>query len=486
MHALTRKLVALATNISFSACMVMTPWAQAMADDTCSSESSNCLTVNVGGQSVTYPALTLTPLATVTSNGSGGYSVSLAKGDQKVVDLNAAATNLGLSSSQIANMVSSLPSTSSFVFSRLSTLSGELDVTLFRAIRQGNKTTLYMGKFTPQMGNRWAAAGTFATPSEKAGGGPGRNPFEPFEGGDQEFHNIPINTPAVAETITGMAARFVNAPIAVLNVAKFDEKQWTTVAHHFFTTTTTVHTAGYESPLWLVGLPPGMNSGGDVSANYCLDSLSGTGCATPEHQVVAGMAWSDWSNGNMPTSQSTIHEFDVSHTGFNFVTFILVVASILTFTVTGIISVFVHSNEQNGDNVEKDVTNLLTSNLQVLGTVVDNPGVQVGSTLGNLNYSASSEASAAGPFAPVNLPISTPQTNPSGAYVPPGSDEVYFQSIERGAMTATPGQASSQPDTSGNNGYRAFSTFDQGYNNVAPAANVNLQFNSMQYIQDTQ
>jgi hypothetical protein len=487
MHALTRKLVALATNISFSACMVMTPWAQAMADDTCSSESSNCLTVNVGGQSVTYPALTLTPLATVTSNGSGGYSVSLAKGDQKVVDLNAAATNLGLSSSQIANMVSSLPSTSSFVFSRMSTLSGELDVTLFRATRHGNKTTLYTGKFTPQMGNRWAAAGTFATASERAGGLPGHNPFEPFEGGDQEFHNIPINSPAVAETITGMAARFVNSPFAILNMANFDEKQWTTTAHHFFTTTTTVHTAGYENPLWLVGLPPGMNSAGDVSPNYCLDTLSGTSCPTPEHQVVSGMAWSDWSAGNMPSAVTTIHEFQVSHTGFNFVTFILVVASVFSWGLTGVIAEFVHMNEQNhGDNVVQNLSNILTTNFATLGTVTQNPGLQVGAALGNLNYQSGADASSTGPFAHSNLPISSPETNPGGAYVPPGSDEVYFQTIEKGAMTAPAGQASTQNDTSGNNGYRAFSTFDQGYNNVAPSANVNLQFNSMQYIRDTQ
>ena len=486
MNRLIRKLTALTTNLCFSGCVLLTPCAQALAD-TCAQESSSCVTVNVGGTPVTYPQLALTPVATFTSNGSGGFNFSLSKGDRRQVDLNAAASRVGLPASQIAQVIANLPASSSMVFGRVSTLTGELDVTIFKVLRRGNNTTLFAAKFTPQMGNRWAASQTFMTASEKAGGGPGPNPFQAFEGGDQEFHNIPINSPFVAQTVVGMAARFVNAPIAVLNIAKFNERQWVTVAHHFFTTTTTTHDAGDESPVWFVGLPAGMSSDGNIAANYCLDALSGSSCATPAHQVVSGLAWSDWTTGNFPSGVATIHEFTESHTGFNFLTFILVVTS-FAFGITGIVSVFVHYNEQHGDNVAKDLSNLAVANLQAVGTsTTSSIGTGIGAALGSLNYLASEAASGEGPFAPQNLTESTAATNPAGAFQAQTGNQRYFQNIDRTAMTAPVGQSSAQVDASGNNGFRAFSNFDQGYNNnVAPSANVNVQFNSMQYIQDTQ
>jgi hypothetical protein len=374
------------------------------------------------------------------------------------------------------------------VYSRMSTLTGELDVNILKEVRHGNNVTLYSAKFTPQMGNRWAAARTFMTASEKAGStGAGPNPFDAFEGGDQEFHNIPFNNPYVAQTITGMAARFVNAPYAVLNMASFSERTWVTTAHHFFTTTTTTHDAGYEEPVWLVGLPPSMNQAGDVSANYCLDSLSGTSCPVAEHQVVSGMAWSNWSSGNLPVSTTTIHEFTSSHTGFNFLTFILVVASVLTFTVTAIVSVFIHNNEQNSDNVVKNLSELVDTNLTVVGTVTSDQGSSISSDLGSNNFVTTSSTSTSAPFAASNLTTSTTATNPSGAFSPTSSNETYFQTIEGTAMTAPLGQSSTQKDSTGNNGYAAFSNFDQGYNNdISLTPSVNLNFNTIQYIQDTQ
>lgn len=467
--------------------MVLTPCAKALADQ-CSDESSQCVTVNVGGTTVTYPTLQLTPVATAYVNSTGGYSISLAQGSQTTVDLNTVATSTGLSSSQVAHVISTLPSTSALVYSRLSTLNNMLDVAIFKTVRKGNVTTLYSAKFTPQMGKRWSASKTFMTSAEKLGGGPGPDPFQQFEGGDQEFHNVPTNSPYVAQTITGMAARYVNAQMAMLSMANFTEKTWVTTAHHFFTTTTTTHDAGYETPIWLVGLPPASNTAGDISANYCLDALSGTTCPTPEHQVVSGLAWSDWSQGNLPSSQTTIHEFTQSHTGFNFLTFILVVGS-LAFGISGVVSLFIHSNEQNGDNVAKDVQNLLGVNFEVLGNLVAGDiSSQVGAAIGTNSYVSTNDTSATqtGPFVSANLGPSTAATNPSGTFSPSSSYETYFQSIEKQAITATPGQSTSQNDSSGNNGFAAFSTFDQGFtNDIQPSPSVNLQFNSIQYIQDT-
>jgi hypothetical protein len=490
MRTLQNRITSLATLISFTGCLLLTPAGEALADDQCSSESSNCSTVVVAGHQVTFPELTLTPVATATANPSGGFSYSLAQGQQKQVDLNAAASALNISSSQVAQMVSSLPDSTALVYARLSTLTSEMDVTIFKIMRHGNTSTVYSGKFVPQMGNKWVASRTFLTSAEKAAGQLSDNPFRPFEGGDQEFHSIPTNNPAVAETIVGMATRFARAQMAVLSVAHFNERQWTTTAHHFFTTTTTVHTAGDENPVWLVGLPPGMNIDGDTSANYCLDSLVGSSCAVPEHQVVSGLAWSDWSTGNLPVSVATIHEFQVSHTGFNFISLLLVVATV-AFGFTGIIAVLMHNNQTAGENQKNSaayMNALLNTNLDVLGVQTGSLGGNYGTSAANVNYVSAGNAVGSGPFSAQNLTTSTTPTAPSSAFNPRNSDEVYFQSIEGQAMiTAPAGQGSTQVDTSGNKGFQAFSTFDQGYNTgTAPSPATNLQFNTMQYIKDTQ
>jgi hypothetical protein len=481
-----KKLTSLVTTLCFTGASILLPTARALADE-CES-SAGCVSVTVNGTPVTYPKLAMTPVASYYSGDSAGFSFSLASGDQKKVSLNTAAQALGMSSSQVAQMVASLPSSSSMVYSRMSPMNGTLDVNIFKVVKQSKVTTLYLSKFTPQMGNRWRVSKTFASQSEKMGGQLGRNPFDQFDAGDQLFHNVPTNSPYVAETISGLAARFAGAPVAILNIAHFNERKWTTVAHHFFTTTTTIHTAGDENPIWMIGLPAAMSADGDVGANYCLDGLSGSTCPVAEHQVFSGMAWADWTGGNLPDGVTTVHEFQEKHTGFNFVTFILTVATV-AFGFTGVIAVFVHQNQGQGDtsnNVAAYLNALISAQLEAAGTQTGEGVSSVGSAA--VSYVSGSSTSGAGPFTQQNIPVSVPATSPSTAYAPTNSYETYFQGIEGQAMTTSPlGQASSQSDSSGNNGFRAFSNADQGYaNSIAPSANVNVQFNSMKYIQDTQ
>ena len=485
MNRLLNKITSYVTTVTFVGSLFL-PTARAMADE-CSTGNVPCITVTVGGQQVTYPQLNLKPIASLTANTSGGFNLRLGQGDQKRVDLNAAASTLGISSSQIAQVISTLPASSNLVYSRLSGLNNLLDVTILKVQKTGKTTTLYYGKFTPEMGERWAASQTFMTAAEKEGStGPGPNPFQSMDQGDGEFHNVGL---AQAQAVTGLAARFVEAPVAVLNIANFNLRHWVTTSHHLFTTTTTVHDAGDETPVWYIGLPSGMNPTGDVSANYCLDALVGNVCPVPEHQVVSGLAWSNWTGGNLPYGTTTIHEFDVSHTGLNIIVVALIVSAISfgLFSELGPV-LLAQAGVATGTNAIAGVIGtMLNTGLTAAGvTASATVAASVGAALDGLAYMAAAMAAGGGgPFSPDNLALSNQATVPGQNSSFPYSS--YWEGIEGQAVTAPLGQESSQVDTSGNNGFKAFTTFDQGYNNdVAPTPSVNVQFNSMQYIQDTQ
>jgi hypothetical protein len=325
--------------------------------------------------------------------------------------------------------------------------------------------------------------------SEKmATAGPGPNPFQSYEGGDDEFHNIPQSGLPQAETILGLAARYYSAQIAYLNVANFSLQQWVTTSHHLFTTTTTEHTQGNESPEWFIGLPPGMaDSSSNAGANICLDSVSP--CPVPEHIVPSGLAWSDWTNGgNLPNGTKTVHEFDVSHTGLNIIVIaaILAVVSFGAFAAVGAAMAAGGAVASTTSGVMANLASALLTSINIAAAPLATSAT-VGAALDGLSYIAVAAAvQGAGPFSADNLVLSAPPTT-TGSFQPQNADESYFQSIEGQYMTAPVGQIENQVDKTGNNGFQAFSNFDQGYNtNAQPTANTNLQFNSMQYIQDTQ
>jgi hypothetical protein len=450
-------------------------------------DDSSCAVVSVGGEQVSYPIDTWTTIGTYDGGDVPGFSSLLEGGSQSKVSLNQAAAQYGLTSSQIANIVKTLPSQSIIVFGRVSPLSGLMDVTAIRLIRQGTKVTLSTSKFSPYDGYRWAAARTYMSPSEKLSqAGPGPSPFKSYEGGDDEFHNIPQAGITQAETILGVAARYYKAQIAYLNVANFALQQWVTTSHHLFTTTTTEHTAGNETPEWYVGLPPGMaNSTGNAGASICLEGVDT--CSAPEHVVPSGLVWNDWSTGNLPGGTKTIHEFDVSHTGLN----IIVIAAIIAVVSFGAFTAVAAAMAAGGTAISTAgvMANLATTLLSAAGVTAAPLATTaaVGAAIDGLTYVAAAAAvQGAGPFSADNLVLSAPPTT-SGAFQPQTADETYFQSIEGQAMTAPVGNMANQVDKTGNNGFQAFSNFDQGYNtNAEPTANTNLQFNSMQYIRDTQ
>jgi hypothetical protein len=489
MRPLSRFIATTWTLICFAGALCV-PTSDAAAA-TCISNASQeqgCATVNVGGQTITYPLATWTNVGSYQEGDTPGFTSLLEAGAQSKVSLNAAAAQTGLSSAQIAQVVSTLPSKATIVFGRLSPLSGLMDVTAIRLIKQGTTVTLSTSKFNPYMGNRWAASRTYMSPSEKlSSAGPGPNPFQEYEGGDDEFHGVPQDGIAQAETILGVAARYYNAPIAYLNVAQFSLQQWVTTSHHLFTTTTTEHTSGSEKPLWYVGLPPGMAAAsGNAGSAICLDGVSP--CPVAEHIVPSGLVWSDWSNGgNLPNGTKVIHEFDVSHTGLNIIVIAAIIAVVSFGAFTALAAAAAAGTAAAGTSAAGLMVNLANAALYAVGADTVTAGATLGAAIDGLSYVAAAAAvQGAGPFSADNLVLSAPPTNTS-QFQPQTSDESYFQSIEGQAMTAPVGQIENQVDTSGNNGFQAFSTFDQGYNtNAQPSPNTNLQFNSMQYIQDTQ
>ena len=446
-------------------------------------------TLKVDGESVSFPQDEWTTIGTYTMGANAGFSVQNEQGDSKQVNLNTAAQMVGLSSSQIAQLSSTLPAQSTVVYGRFSPINGLMDVEALRVSRVGHTVTLARSKFTPYMGNRWAASKTYMTADEKTGNpGPGPNPFACYEGGDGEFHNVPMTGTPQAFAILGVAARHYNAQIAYLNEAFFDYKVWSTTSHHLFTTTTTIHHQGNEKPIWYVGLPPAMvdqNAPGLMYTGMAICLEGSTTCSAQEHLVKSGLAWQNWTDtgGNLPSQELTVHEFDESHTGLNMLVFAIIITVVSYGAFAGYaLAAGTALSTASGGALASLVTSGLTA-AGVTGATALGLGVGLGAALDGLAYLGIAMAvQGSGPLSTDTFLGGVVGTDSTSKWTAQDQYEPYFQQVESDFVTAPPGQDNSVANSNG-----VFQQDDNAYqNSIQPGVSTNMNFNSDNYIKDTQ
>lgn len=489
------KLMQKVTTICTTACFVMTtllaPAGHAMAAtcdvsdySTAAGQNPACTTIQVGQTKIAYPKLTYETKNSVTFNPSTGFSATMLSGQAVQVNLNQAAAMLGIPSSQVPAFVNSLPSSSSLVFGRYAPQSAELRIDVIKVQKTGNTVSVLTAPFTPQMGNMWAAQRTYMTAAEKAAtSGPGPNPFARYAKTDNVFHGVSF---ADSTAILGTAMRYSQAPMTVLSVAQSRLSQRTEESGNFLRKTVTYIIEGWTKPTWYIGLPIQMQPEG-VAGVVC--AVNESKCA-PEHMVMPFANFQQWDGGNLPHSESKVYDWRTSHSSWSVIAIAIFVV-ILSFIGAGAVALAT-STEAGAAGM---ASGLLGAGFPSLG--IGGAGL-IGSGWGALAASSAVEGlayigeqmlfnGASSPFEAQRGYNGAVGWQTQDAAAPSGEQATALYNIERTTqIVSDPGQSASVNSSTLGGMSGNVSQFDAGYNMVKPEIGSSYNFNSMQYVRDTQ
>lgn len=326
-----KKSVSTIVMITYTTLTSLIPAGQVQAAPVCSASNPTtaaggtpgCAVKNFPSGAYAFAKLEWTQVAELAQTPTSGISMTMASGDRVVSNNNRTAAALGLKANQVADVVSLFPTNVPFVFARYNPMSKELRVDVFKVEKANGAMRMMQAPFTPAHGGAFAAAMTYATPSDKANGyNPGANPFAMFmQSGQDAFYNV--DSPAAVQVAVGHAMRMSGASIGLVAMAKNRVNQYTKTSGGWFKKTTTTFVEGWTKPEWYIATPERFQPHG-TTASICAIQV-GSAMACPEHLAVpSGVAWTQWEGGNLPAFEDMTSTWSKSQSSFTLLAWIVV------------------------------------------------------------------------------------------------------------------------------------------------------------------
>lgn len=303
-------------------------------------EQDHCAAIRVGGIPIAYPKLNWERVSEIAqAEVPGGPAVI---GSPSALALtNRTATVLGLSDSDIANVVSIFPSNVPYVFGRYDPLSGELRVDIFKLEKSGvgssARVGLYHTVFTPSHGDHWRAIRSYISPDAyRTGITPGVNPFASFrQTGSDSFHNITLTGAQVA---MGHAMRMVGAPAGLLSVAEARTSSVTRKSGNAFRRRVETWVYGHAKSRWFIAQPVEALSRSTTPefAAICASNPRASDC--PRFATaVSGVSFEEFEGGTLSGVEDTWQIDYQRKSGLGFLG-ALILGVIGSFALAGILS----------------------------------------------------------------------------------------------------------------------------------------------------
>lgn len=235
----------------------------------------------------------------------------------------------GLSDQQVSEMRNAFPSNTHYVFAQYSPQQGTAHITVQRVEQTPiGRIEVRVADFTPHHGEYWKAAGKYRTAMEVAAKVPGYNPFANFAGAadDPIFYNISWESVKVA---VGHAMRKYSATLAYVAMADQRIDQFTKKSGGMFKKKITTTVNGYVKPRWFIGMPMDMSPAGE-SGQICVtggnSATTTSTCDAPEHVAIAGVTFSEWKGGNMPSDEDHVYQWIQQKSSFTVIAFTIVLS----------------------------------------------------------------------------------------------------------------------------------------------------------------
>jgi len=332
MNILTfKKSISSCVMVAYTTLASLVPMGQVHAAPVCSASNPTTAAGQTPGCAIkqfpsgpyAFAKLQWSQIGTISQSPTSGINLSMASGDRVLLSNNRTAAALGLQANQVADVVSLFPTNVPFVFARYNPMSMELRIDVFKVEKAGGQVAMMQAPFAPAHGGAFAAAMTYATPSDRMNGyNPGANPFSLFErAGDDAFYNV--DSIASAQVAIGHAMRMSGAAIGLVAVAKNRVNQYQTKSGGWLRKTITTHVEGYTKPEWFIASPADFQPNG-TTASMCAINVS-TPSACPQHLAVpSGIVWTQWEGGSLPAFEDMTSNWTQSKKSFTLLAMIVV------------------------------------------------------------------------------------------------------------------------------------------------------------------
>lgn len=290
------------------------------------------------GQPVQYWDPEWTTLASMKLRNQSGYDLRMVNGPGWITKGLRAGGLAGLTDNEIAGALVSYANTSgAMVYGRYSPELHQLRVNVVRMFRNEGTNVLDIQEraFAPVDGKWFIWQKKFLTQSEARGATYGNDPFVGMSTDytDPIFYNVAnVET---AMVIMGLASQYsgvIKGVISLLAVDQTDVKQKQSSSGSWFRRTVKTEVDAYTKPTWFVGLPKNQQPGG-MDPAFCVKSLAS--CDAPEHIVYSGLAWRNWTGGNMPEQLDHIYHWETSSSSWTLGAFTILIAVAVTALTYG-------------------------------------------------------------------------------------------------------------------------------------------------------
>lgn len=275
--------------------------------------SAKCAVVNRGYQTFAYPKLDWQRIGSIPLS-----SLQVPGRDQVTPSANieglarpsalaqASAGYVGVDGAQVAGAAQIPSDGAPVVLAQYSEATHTLVVDIVKIQREGDQAVMYRTRFEPAHGQYWRAQGAYISPTARAQGGIGADPFAAFNDGSDVFVNIAF--PA-AMTVVGHAQRMAQAPTSVVAFNESSMSQKVTKKKSLLKTKITTEKWFYNKPRWFVGMPA-LQANSALALQpppYCVSNptLSGSSCAWWD-AAKAGVAFQEQQGGDFPQLQDLL------------------------------------------------------------------------------------------------------------------------------------------------------------------------------------
>jgi len=269
-----------------------------------------------------------------------GYDVRMVNGPEWITRGLKASGMAGLTNDQIGGaIVSFANATGAMIYGRYSPELHQLRVNVVRLFRNehNNVVDVQERPFAPVDGRWFVQQQKFLTKNELLLQHlPGNDPFVGMSSDytDPVFYNVAnVET---AMVIMGMASQYsgvIKGIISLLAVDATNVEQSQSSSGSWFRKTVKYKVDAYTKPQWFVGLPKDQQPGGSDPA-FCVKNL--TSCDAKEHLAYSGLAWRQWSGGNMPETLDHIYSWEKSNSSWTLGAFTILIAVAVMVATAGV------------------------------------------------------------------------------------------------------------------------------------------------------
>lgn len=309
---------------------------------------------SMGGVAQQYSAISWTTIASIVTNVTTQQVISANFSEEGLKNAliaggNGAASALNLTADQVANVINMFPANTPLVVGRFAEGINKGVIDMYKVEKFGTTVRLLHAYFTPEAGEFWAAARTYADPSTKSIGTAGPNPFDKYRGGDHKFYNMPFSGMVVA---MGHAMRLTGTPFGLIaqetyRMEKVGPKCKKSAGG--LRKKCKVWVYGKAKPTWYFATPPQFQEKAGTAA---ICAINATTC--PKHAIApAIVAFEKKTGGNLQEHEETVYTWMKSYSGWTVLAFVFAVfvLSAAIAAIGGLQGVGFLSNMINGSGV---------------------------------------------------------------------------------------------------------------------------------------